>query len=181
MADRGAWITTFTGRRFYVLDPRAEDVCIEDIAHSLSLQCRFNGHTRSFYSVAQHSVLVSELCAPADAPYGLLHDASEAYIGDMSAPLKHTDEMQSFRDTERHVMNAIGDHFWLPFKEPASVRTADRRILLTEARDLGMDVTGWYKGYEPYDEKITPWPPRVAEENFLRRFNALVFAKTQAR
>src|ERR1700683_336889 len=105
MADRGAWIVTFSGRRFYVLDPRPSDVRIEDIAHSLSLQCRFNGHVKNFYSVAQHSVLVSERCDPADALYGLLHDASEAYIGDMSAPLKHTDEMTAFRDAERHVMN----------------------------------------------------------------------------
>jgi uncharacterized protein len=173
MADRGAWITTFSGRRFYVLDPRPSDVRIEDIAHSLSLQCRFNGHVNNFYSVAQHSVLVSERCDPADALYGLLHDASEAYIGDMSAPLKRTDEMTAFRDAERHVMNAIVDRFILPFKEPISVRIADRRMLLTEARDLGIDVTGWYKGYEPFITKITPWPPQVAEQAFLSRFTSL--------
>ena len=91
----------------------------------------------------------------------------------MSAPLKHTDEMTAFRDAERHVMNAIVDRFILPFKEPISVRIADRRMLLTEARDLGMDVTGWYKGYKPFITKITPWPPQVAEQAFLSLFTSL--------
>lgn len=168
-----AWITTFTGRRFYVLDPRVEDICIEDIAHALSMQCRFTGHVKSFYSVAEHSVRVSWACDPQDALWGLLHDASEAYIGDMSAPLKHTPEMSRFRTTERHIMLAVVQKFGLEPKEPAGVKTADRRMLLTEARDLGLDVTGWYTEHQPFPDFIAPWSPQRAELEFVKRFRAL--------
>lgn len=178
MASSGAWITTFSGRRFYVLDPRAEDVAIEDIAHALSLQCRFTGHLKNFYSVAQHSVLVSRLCTR-DALWGLLHDASEAYIGDMSAPLKHTSEMSHFRIVEKHIMQVVIDRFNLDDEEPKTVRDADRRMLLTEARDMGLDVTGWYKGYEPLPGKIFPWEPQRAEREFLDRFCELTAERAE--
>lgn len=172
-AAANAWITTSTGRRFRVLDPRPEDVCIEDIAHALSLQCRFTGHIREFYSVAQHSVYVSLMCPPEVALWGLLHDASEAYIGDMSAPLKHTPEMKRFRDTELLVSNAIMNRFGLSRCEPPSVKYADRRMLLTEARDLGMNVDGWDPEVEPFDSQIVAWSPSFAEARFLQRFQHL--------
>jgi 5'-deoxynucleotidase YfbR-like HD superfamily hydrolase len=167
-----AWIRTFTGRQFFVLEPRVEDVCIEDIAHALSMQCRFVGHVDKFYSVAEHSVRVSFNCGD-QALYGLLHDASEAYIGDMSAPLKHQTEMSRFRTTERHIMTVVAEKFGLDPKEPASVKTADRRMLLTEARDLGLDVTGWYTEHQPFPETIIPWSPSRAEFEFLYRFKQL--------
>lgn len=168
-----AWIRTYTGRKFHVLDPHVEDVDITDIAHALSMQVRFVGHVRSFYSVAEHSVRVSFNCGEKDALYGLLHDASEAYIGDMSAPLKHQTEMSRFRTTERHIMAVVAEKFGLDPKEPASVKTADRRMLLTEARDLGLDVTGWYTEHQPFPEKIVPWEPARAEFEFLYRFQSL--------
>ena len=180
MAGNGAWITTFTGRRFYVLAPRVEDVAIEDIAHALSMQCRFTGHVKSFYSVAQHSVLVSRLCPPEDALWGLLHDASEAYIGDMNAPLKHTSEMSHFRAVEGDILDIVVKRFGLTLSEPKTVRHADRRMLLTEARDLGLDVTGWYKGYDPLPGKIFPWNPQRAEREFLDRFAELTGARVMA-
>lgn len=76
LSMRSDWIATFTGGVFFPLAPRVEDVRISDIAHALSMLCRFAGHTRGFYSVAQHSVLVSRLCSQQDALWGLLHDAS---------------------------------------------------------------------------------------------------------
>lgn len=165
-----AWIRTVSGRRFYVLEPRAEDVCIEDIAHALSLQCRFVGHARSFYSVAQHCVLVSRYCNPQDALWGLCHDSSEAFIGDMSAPLKHQPEMSKFRTVEKHIMAVIAKKFGLDPKEPTGVKDADRRMLLTEARDLGLDVTGWYTEHQPFPETVVPWCAELAEKAFLCRF-----------
>jgi len=162
----GDWIRTRSGLRFHVLDPNPLEVCINDIAHALSMQCRFVGHVSHFYSVAQHSVIVSEHCSP--------EDASEAYIGDMSAPLKHTDAMREFRSAELAVMHAICEHFGLSPVEPSSVVVADRRALLTEARDLGLDVTGWYTEHEPYVETLTPWTPAIAEQKFLDRYAELV-------
>lgn len=173
MPNDTAWIRTFSGGRFYVLEPRAEDVRIEDIAHALSMQCRFTGHSNRFYSVAEHSVWVSRRCDPADALWGLLHDASEAYIGDMSAPLKHQPEMSRFRTTEKRIMAAVAEKFGLAAKEPDSVRTADRRMLLTEARDLGLDVGDWYAGYAPFPSPVFCLIPQSAEALFLERFREL--------
>jgi len=87
MAARiGDWIQTYTGKRFWPLDPRPEDVDILDIAHSLSLLCRFTGHTSSFYSVSQHSILVAQEVPKRLRLWALFHDAAEAYIGDIARP-----------------------------------------------------------------------------------------------
>lgn len=169
-----AWIETFTGRRFYVLEPRVEDVCIADIAHALSLLTRFTGHTREFYSVAQHSLLVSQVCDPADALSGLLHDGSEAYLADLNSPLKHSPEMSRYRTAEKHVQAAIQQHFGLP-KEPASVKLADKRLLVTEKRDLLHPSPDWpaFAGIEPLPQTIRPMSPENAEFEFLYRFQQL--------
>src|SRR5579862_5085028 len=90
-----SWIQTYTGRKFWPLDPRSWDVCLEDVAHALAVKCRYGGHCRGFYSVAQHSVLVSQLLAEWKADiwtvrWGLLHDANEAYSADVVRPIKNT-------------------------------------------------------------------------------------------
>lgn len=171
---RGNWFRTFSGKLFYPLDPRAEEICIEDIAHALSLQCRFTGHVSHFYSVAQHSVIVSHLCDPADALWGLLHDAPEAYIGDMSSPLKHTPEMSLFRDTEKLITEKVCERFNLTPNEPASVKAADKRLVLKEAANFGLDITGWDTESLPLPgDPICGWPPEFAEIAFLERYRAL--------
>lgn len=83
-----SWITTFTGKRFYQTSPHRDSVCIEDIAHALSMLCRFTGHCREFYSVAEHSIRVAYELQSQQRIHGLLHDAHEAYLGDTSGPLK---------------------------------------------------------------------------------------------
>lgn len=85
---RGSWMQTYTGRRLFPMDPSPADVDIIDIAHALSMQCRYNGHVRRFMSVAEHCVLISENVPAQDALWGLLHDATEAYVGDMIRPLR---------------------------------------------------------------------------------------------
>jgi uncharacterized protein len=172
------WIETYTGRRFYVTRPRAQDVCLEDIAHSLALQCRFTGHVREFYSIAQHSVLVSHICAPEDALWGLLHDASEAYYADMSRPLKHSPGMKAYRDLEKHGLMIVAEHFGLVGEEPASVKQADVRLLVSERRDLLRGDQTWRStdGVEPVAGPIVPWCPRAAEQAFLRRYEELTRA-----
>lgn len=170
MTDRGDWISTYSGRPFWPCDPRIEDVRLADIAHALSQLCRFAGHTRTFYSVAQHAVLVSGICPPEDAKWGLLHDASEAYLCDLTRPLKHTPELAGYRTIEAAVQGVICDAFSLPRAEPPSVKAADLRLLRTEQRDLMVMPPTWTVTGEPLSWRIEPWSPDFAERAFLARF-----------
>lgn len=177
---RGAWMQTFTGKRFYPLDPRPEDIDPRDIAHALSLLCRYNGHIDRFYSVAEHCVLMSRVM-PNDtlALEALLHDGSEAYCGDMVRPLKHTAEMAPYRVAEDRVMDALAIRFGLStdasgvhHKSP-EVQDADTRILLTERTALMNNYKAsdrWsVDGMAALDVTIEAWNPDVAERAYLDR------------
>ena len=96
---------TYTGRQFFPLTPRQEDIDIEDIAHSLSRLCRFNGHCKSFYSVAEHSYRISYIVPPEFALWGLLHDAGEAYLSDLPRPIKH--QIPEFIEIEERLLKDI--------------------------------------------------------------------------
>jgi hypothetical protein len=171
----GRHIRTFTGR---LIDPCAPDparIHIDDIAHALSLTCRFLGHSDCFYSVAQHSVLVSGLVPPPDALWGLLHDAAEAYLCDLPAPVKKAPGMWFYRKSEELLNRAIARHFGLLPEIPESVKLADRTVLATEFRDVTtVDDPDWIItecSCGPLEDiHILPWPPAVAEDRFLRRF-----------
>jgi hypothetical protein len=171
------WIQTYTGGKFFPLDPDPAGIKIEDIAHALSNQCRFTGHVREFYSIAQHCVLVSRHCDPTDALWGLLHDASEAYICDLSRPVKYHPQLSAYKDVERELQAAVAKRFGLSLPEPTSVKLADKRLLFTERRDLMtfMADAGWGMGLEaePLAEKIEPWLPREAEYQYLMRYEEL--------
>lgn len=176
MRDEFSWIPTYLGGAFYPLDPQPGDVHIEDIAHHLSNICRFTGATSAHYSVAQHSVLVSLHVPPPDALWGLLHDASEAYINDMSRPLKRQAVMLPYRSIEDRLMECIANRFGLHGDVPDSVHRADMECCLTEKRDLltsRMSWRTWEAGFETWPEKITPWLPQIAERRFLDRFETL--------
>lgn len=166
------WIQTYTGRQFWPLQPQAEHIDIRDIAHSLAMQCRFNGHCRGFYSVAQHSVLVSQVVPPHDALWGLLHDAAEAYISDLPRPLKHT--APGFRAAEEQLLGVIMAAFGLPAEMPAAVAWADDALLATEMRELMRPPPApWGLQVQPLELAITPLPPEQAEVLFLQRFAEL--------
>lgn len=113
----GSWIQTFTGRRFWPLDPRPEDVAIEDIAHALSLLCRYNGHVRRFYSVGEHSLLLCwylEKLYPDDRALqlqALMHDAAEAYLADIPRPVKPL--LTGYYAAEARVEQVIQERFGL--------------------------------------------------------------------
>lgn len=172
---KGGFIATYTGKHFYPLDPRPEDIDINDIIHSLSHMSRFIGHCVGFYSVAQHSVLVSSMCLPEDALYGLLHDAPEAFLADIPSPLKKCPEFAFYRDAEKKLMYMIADMYGLSHDEPPSVKLADKRTLATEARDLTItEGHGWAIEAEPYDFHIKPWTPEYAKIKFTSRFHELV-------
>ncbi len=178
---RGAWIQTYLGFAFHPLDPQPEDIYIKDIAHALSNQCRFTGHVKRHYSVAEHCWRVSNLCDPKDALWGLLHDASEAYCVDVPRPIKRMPGMEVYRKVEKNVMRVVAERFGLDPVEPASVQRADKIMLAVEARDLlGPLRPGW----EAWDEFIAMagdyevktvmvWTPPYAERMFLDRFHEL--------
>jgi uncharacterized protein len=171
--DGGEWLQTFTGRKVFPLDLQPEDIAIEDVAHHLARIGRFSGATKGehAYSVAQHSMLVSLYCDPADALAGLLHDASEAYLLDLPRPLKRDPRFSFYREAERRAMATICAAFGLPEETPDGVKEADNRMLATEARDLMAPLHPEWRGMAaPYARRITPWSAANAEEAFLTRF-----------
>jgi uncharacterized protein len=172
------WIQSFTGKKLYPLDPRMEDICIRDIAHNLSNICRFAGACREFYSVAQHSVLVSYLSG-SFAEHGLLHDASEGCgLGDLVKPIKKLDAFAGYREAEARMQTLIYRKFDLNPVEPEEVKEADIRVFATEARDLrSITHPDWMAPCEPYPFIIKPLPPKEAEQLFLYRFKDLMLKR----
>jgi len=176
---RGPGIRTRSGW-FYPFDPRPEEIHIRDIAHALSMLCRFGGHVRSFYSVAQHSVLVSLNVPEEFALVGFLHDATEAYIGDMVAPIKR--QLPRFNYVEDLVWCAVVDRFDLTehgvdpttMAMPPEVKHADMRALVTEMRDLwsGPSEERSFE-YEAWETPIIPQIQTTAEAAFERRWHEL--------
>jgi hypothetical protein len=168
------WLQTFTGQKVYPLHLRPKDIRIEDIAHALAAQCRFAGHTKSHYSVAQHSYLVAANCKPADALWGLLHDASEAYLTDIPRPLKRRREFAWYRKAEDRAMAAICQAFELQLEQPEAVSVADKRMLATESRDVMAPLhPDWHVAAEPYPQRIAQLTPAQAESWFLSEFRRL--------
>jgi uncharacterized protein len=179
---KGDWMQTFTGKAFWPLDPRQDEICIEDIAHSLSCQCRYTGHTLRFYSVAQHSVLVSRLVPREDALWGLLHDASEAYLVDLPRPLKMMSRLgDEYRLIETRLMKEVAARFGLSTEQPASVEQADEALLATEARDLmSPPPRPWRELVDPLPDKIKPWSSGRAEQVFLFEAGLLMSVRSGA-
>ena len=170
----GSFIHTYSGKAFFPLAPESADIEIRDIAHALSMQCRFVGHCREFYSVAEHSVRVSMACANADALTGLLHDAPEAYLHDLASPIKQAEGMERYREAEEVLWAAIAERFGLPAAIPNSVHRADRLLLNTEARDLFDKTVAWADAGNVQPRQIRALTsPRAAEAWFLDRFREL--------
>lgn len=167
-----AWILTQSGRAYWPLDPHPDDVCIEDIAHGLSMLCRYAGQVKIFYSVAEHCVLVSHMVPPELALEALLHDASEAYCSDVVRPLKKA--LPDYLKIERLNDIAIRSRFGLPHVEHPLVKQADTNILLTEAATLLPAIPEgreWKTGgtLDP-SVVLQYWLPAIAEQQFLTRF-----------
>lgn len=174
----GSWMQTFTGRKFFPLDPRIEDIDVRDIAHALSLTCRYGGHVTEFYSVAEHCVLMSHAVRPENAFWALMHDSAETYVGDMVRPLKQ--DMPQYKSAENTILALIALAVGLDLTHqgiPAEVHEADNRILLTEKNELMPHAPEpWFQEgrYEPLDVEICKFDPKTAEHHFMSRFVELI-------
>ncbi|MEO1721009.1 MAG: phosphohydrolase [Pseudomonadota bacterium] len=169
---RDAWIMTASGGRFHPLDPKPDEVKLEDIAQALSNTCRYSGHCTEFYSVAEHCVHVSNFVPPQYAAWGLLHDAGEAYLADIARPVKPF--LPGFAAIEKKIMAAVCTHFGLPLQEPTEVKRVDTAILVDEAQQLmDGDISGWHLPEPPLGVKLRPWSPEQARHVFLSRARAL--------
>jgi len=164
---------SYTGKQIFPLDPRHEDFDILDIAHALSNLCRFGGHVKKFYSVAEHSVYVSQHTKKGSALAGLMHDASEAYLVDMPRPIKI--HMPQYKEIEANLQKFIAERYGIPYPFPPDVHIADDRILVSEMRDLMIGVQPWPGMPKPYPQPIAALTPKKAEKLFLDRFKELSF------
>ncbi len=135
------WMQTYTGKKFSLIDPQPEDVCLEDIIRSLSNICRFNGHCLPFYSVAHHSLLVQSCCK--DHRAGLAHDFPEAYYSDISSPLKRAFEQlcgNAWKKILKQIDRVVAETLGYTYPLPQEVKDADLLMLATEKRDLMVHV-----------------------------------------
>lgn len=175
----GDWLQTQSGRRFYPKDPLPDDVHGEDVAHALSMLCRYGGHIDTFYSVAEHCVLMSYAVPPDDALAALLHDATEAYVVDVPRPVKRY--LPEYRALEQMVWWAIAVRYHLELALPASVLAADDRIILTERNALmrNAERTWWQDtaGVVPLEVKIAGWIPAEAKRRYFDRLTELLAAR----
>lgn len=182
-AEKG-WMQTFSGRRFWPLNPNPADVELADLAHGLGHCCRYGGHCRRFYSVAEHCVIVSKYVEQFNgrewAREALLHDSAEAYIGDMIRPLKHQPEMIEFRRAEAAIEAAVFARFGIVSTDEshAAVKFVDDRILLDEIQALMADPP-MYKASplladkQPLGATIVGFNPMEAEHAFIARYREL--------
>lgn len=167
------FILTHTGKQFYPMTPRPEDICIEDIAHALSMICRFTGHVNEFYSVAQHCVIASNLVPDAHALGALLHDASEAYLCDVAKPVKLHPAMQAYREAEAQLEAQINLVFNVNIHTP-QIRNVDKKLLFTERRDLMPASDHWLVDESRcYAQRVLPVGQKVAKQRFLQRYEEL--------
>ena len=177
-------IQTFGGRRIRPLDTDPAQIDVADVAHALSHLCRFGGHCRVFYSVAQHSVLAADAVVREggdadDALWALLHDAPEAYLGDLPHPLKHSPYGEAYREAEARLQEAVCLRFGLPLDPPPLLKRIDRALLAAERAALMAPAWDWPEldGVEALDVEVVPQQPAAARAAFLDRYERLERAR----
>lgn len=168
---------TYTGKKVYIFNPTVESLDLADISHSLSMVCRFGGHTKKFYSVAEHCVILSNVVPEEHAKWALMHDASEAYFGDLIRPIKHTPALKGYREAEKNIQKVIAKKFGLPSEIPSIVKEFDSHLLYTEAKEMFMNFDLSYfdkKGYRHLTNvEFNYYSPNEAKKVFLSRFSEL--------
>ena len=174
----GHFIQTISGKKVWPFSLELEDIDIGDIAHSLSMQCRFNGQITKFYSVAEHcyfaSKMIDEYLGPVAQLEALLHDGCEAYIGDMVMPLKRS--FSEFRKLEEDITNKVWKKFNLSGDYRLFVDIVDVKMCATEAKQLIVgDLSDWKLSETPYNFSLPCWNPAKANIEFIKRYNELYF------
>lgn len=167
------WIRTASGCRFDYLDPRPEQIEIEDIAHALASIPRYVGHSPLPVSVAEHSVRVCRILPRKLQLVGLMHDATEAYVLDLPSPLKAL--LPDYQAIEKRVWAAIAARFSLPLEFPAEIKAADRVVLATEVCCYFPQMQRDLPAAPPplREDWSAPWDRALAKEQFLDAFDAL--------
>ena len=167
------WIQTWSGHPFWVAHPSAEDIFIEDIANALSQQCRYGGHTRRMYSVAEHCCHVHDASSASNKLAALMHDAGEAYLLDVPRPLKSL--LVGYQEIESGLMAVIATKYGFAWPLPEEVKYLDTEIIADErAQAMAPSVDGfWNKQPSTLDVVIKFWSPSEAASEFLTRFGAL--------
>lgn len=175
MIGRGDWIQLASGRQFWPMDPRPNEVFIDDVAHALSMLCRFGGHCLRFYSVAEHCVLLARHAAPQGrnvAFWALMHDASEAYLVDVPRPLKPF--LVGYGAAEDRILQAIALRFGLHLGLPDLVKKMDQAILMDEwLQNMAPAPIAWATDIEPLGVELQFWSPERARGEFLLAFEEL--------
>jgi len=179
------WIPTSSGVKFFPMNPVMSDIRVADISHGLSNICRFTGQVSQFYSVAQHSFLASFVVPEEYAMAALLHDGSEAYLSDVSSPVKRSEGLAGYRVIEERLQNMIYRRFGVdPFDTECfeAVKYADALMLSCEFRALlpnapdRLDDEGDFDHVTIFDVSpvFRPWTPEEARSQFLTRFAEIV-------
>lgn len=176
-----AYIETYSGDRFYFLKPETQLFKIEDIAHALSMTCRFTGHCKEFYSVAEHSWHVARMldgCPIEIQLAGLMHDASEAYLTDISSPMKS--HLPDYKIMEDKLLEALFAQFGLEYPMHPAIKQADTAMLSTEAHYMlttgGNTWDMWKSVRRPAPNALyrpINMPPPQAKQLFLDKFKEL--------
>lgn len=167
-------ISVTGGEYFDLLNPRGFDYSVETIAHALSNLCRYTGHVTQFYSVAEHCVLVSLAVPKKYALEGLLHDASEAFVGDVSSPLKKL--IPEYKKIEEDIQAAIAEHYNLVYPFPEEIHKGDKQLYWSERKVIAPAVDSlWHKNFRA-SRKVEPqgWSPKLAKKRFISRYNEIM-------
>lgn len=167
-----AYIGTFTNKKFHFMNPSVEEVCIQDIAQALSMNCRYSGHVKEFYSVAEHCVLIADYVfyltgCEKEAFCALMHDASEAYLTDIPRPMKP--HLTNYKEIEAKAEAVIQEAFSC---SPMTklVKHIDTHICGTEAKQLFHTTPAWCDEYDHIPIVVKCWSPAEARDNFIDRF-----------
>jgi hypothetical protein len=182
----GDFTETYTGVRFYACDPRPYEVVLEDIAHALSMLCRFGGHASQFYSVAQHSAITAFLLNHnGESPFvqllGLAHDFTEAYIADLPTPLKRN--LPEYVAIENPLFDVIWQSFGLRMptaEEHAKVKAVDTALMQYEACRLGLNKTEWATD-QPFGNVLVPESPLDFKPIIITLFNDIYAEVTRSK